>query len=296
MLVAAGASACGGDSATSGSSTGALAAVSISGKPGEAPEVAYKKQMDATTIATKTLVTGDGAELKNGDQVLTHIYIGDGYTKKKSFSTYDQGKPEKVTVDKNLGPVFADAMEGARIGSRVAVTAPADKAFGPGGNPQLQIGNKDSVLVIVDPIKIFTPPKPVDVPASKLPGVVSEKGEPVALDFKGLPKPQADGDLLRSVVKEGTGATVTPSMSVTANYLGQVYGAKKPFDESYSKQPVPFSLSGVIPGWTYGLSGMKVGSRVLLQIPPELGYGAQAQPNIPANSTLYFVVDIVSAK
>ena len=28
----------------------------------------------------------------------------------------------------------------------------------------------------------------------------------------------------------------------------------------------------------------------------ELGYGAQAQPNIPANSTLYFVVDIVSAK
>ncbi len=35
---------------------------------------------------------------------------------------------------------------------------------------------------------------------------------------------------------------------------------------------------------------------MLLQIPPELGYGAQAQENIPANSTLYFVVDIVSAK
>ena len=41
---------------------------------------------------------------------------------------------------------------------------------------------------------------------------------------------------------------------------------------------------------------MKVGSRVLLAIPPDLGYGAQEQPNIPANSTLYFVVDIVSAK
>ena len=35
---------------------------------------------------------------------------------------------------------------------------------------------------------------------------------------------------------------------------------------------------------------------MLLQIPPELGYGAQEQENIPANSTLYFVVDIVSAK
>jgi peptidylprolyl isomerase len=35
---------------------------------------------------------------------------------------------------------------------------------------------------------------------------------------------------------------------------------------------------------------------VLLAIPPELGYGDQAQPDIPANSTLYFVVDIVSAQ
>jgi peptidylprolyl isomerase len=56
------------------------------------------------------------------------------------------------------------------------------------------------------------------------------------------------------------------------------------------------SLSQVVEGWTIGLSGMKVGSRVLLAIPPELGYGDQAQPDIPANSTLYFVVDIVSAQ
>ena len=41
---------------------------------------------------------------------------------------------------------------------------------------------------------------------------------------------------------------------------------------------------------------MKVGSRVLLAIPPALGYGEQEQANIPANSTLYFVVDIISAK
>jgi peptidylprolyl isomerase len=52
----------------------------------------------------------------------------------------------------------------------------------------------------------------------------------------------------------------------------------------------------VVPGWTYGLTGLKVGTRVLLQIPPALGYGAQAQEGIPAESTLYFVVDIVSAK
>ena len=68
------------------------------------------------------------------------------------------------------------------------------------------------------------------------------------------------------------------------------------FDESFSKKPVPFQLSQVVPGWTYGLEGVKVGSRVLLQIPPELGYGEAEQGAIPANSTLYFVVDVVKAQ
>lgn len=294
LVLVAALTSCGGDDAKT--DLEGLGAVTISGDPGTAPEVSWKGQMTAESIETKTLETGDGAEVKDGDEVSTHIWIGNGFSKQKAFSTYDEGKPEQVTVDENLSPVFADAMKGQTIGSRVAVTAPADKAFGETGNPNLGIGNKDTVLVIIDLIEIYTPPTAVDVPASKVPGLVLKKGEPVALDFKGLPKPKADGELLRSIVKEGKGKTVTSEMTVTANYLGQVYGAKKPFDESYSKKPVPFALTGVVQGWTIGLSDVKVGSRVLLTIPPELGYGAQAQANIPANSTLYFVVDIVSAK
>jgi peptidylprolyl isomerase len=290
---------CGGDdgSGSGGDDTAkGLAAVSIEGDPGTAPKVTWKAQMSATDIENKTLVEGDGAVVKKGDKVQTHIWIGNGFSEKKAFSTYDAGTPQTLTLDDNLSPVFADAMVGATLGSRVAVTASAEKAFGPTGNPQLQIGNKDTVLVIIDLVELYQEPKPTDVPEAKLPGLVLEKGKPVGLDFKGLPEPKADGDLLRSVVTKGTGKTVTSAMTVTANYLGQVYGAKKPFDESYSKKPVPFALTQVVPGWTYGLSGLKVGSRVLLQIPPELGYGATEKPHIPANSTLYFVVDIISAK
>ena len=89
---------------------------------------------------------------------------------------------------------------------------------------------------------------------------------------------------------------LVPDSTVKVNYLGSVYDAKQPFDESYSQKPIEFSLGSVVKGWTYGLSGLKVGSRVILQIPPDLGYGAQEQSGIPANSTLYFVVDIISAK
>jgi peptidylprolyl isomerase len=49
----------------------------------------------------------------------------------------------------------------------------------------------------------------------------------------------------------------------------------------------------VIQGWSQGLTGVKIGSRVMLVIPPELGYGDQAREGIPANSTLVFVVDVL---
>nr|WP_278249531.1 FKBP-type peptidyl-prolyl cis-trans isomerase [Nocardioides sp. IC4_145] len=130
-----------------------------------------------------------------------------------------------------------------------------------------------------------------------MPGIVFGEGDdPVRLRFKGLPKPTADDDLKRYVVREGKGETLTQDSTVKADYLGMVYGAGKPFDESFSKKPAEFSLQQVVQGWTYGLAGVKVGSRVLLSIPPDLGYGDQAQAAIPAGSTLYFVVDIVSAK
>ena len=51
----------------------------------------------------------------------------------------------------------------------------------------------------------------------------------------------------------------------------------------------------VIPGWDKGLVGKTVGSRVLLVVPPADGYADQVQGQIPANSTLVFVVDILDA-
>lgn len=291
--------ACGDDDAGEGAEGAErLESVTVEGKVGSAPKVTWEDQMAADEIEVETLVEGDGAEVADGDQLNIHYWIGNGFTEEKAYSSYDEGgAPQQLTVDDQLSPIFADAFDDANIGDRIAVTASAEEAFGPTGNAQLRIGNKDSVLVIIDVIEVYEPPKPVETPASKLPDPIFKKGEPVGFDFKGVAKPKAEGgELLRSVLKEGTGKLVTQEMTVTANYLGQVYEGDKPFDESYSKKPVPFALNQVVQGWTYGLSGVKVGSRVLLQIPPELGYGEQEQPNIPAGSTLYFIVDIISAK
>ena len=77
-----------------------------------------------------------------------------------------------------------------------------------------------------------------------------------------------------------------------------MYDADAPFDESYSRgEPLVSPLSGLIPGWSIGLEGVPVGSRVLLQIPPALGYGTQGSPpSIPGNSTLWFLIDVIEAE
>ena len=288
---------CGDDDGSGEDALKGFDAFSVSGDLGTVPEVEWKGQLEADETETKVLIEGDGEVVKEGDKVEVNVWIGNGFTQEESFTTYEKGgSPETFTIDDQLTPAFKDALLGKTIGSRVAVSAPAADLFGEVGNPQMDIGNEDSVVVVFDLMEMFQPPKPKDVVANRMPKIVEKDGNVTSLDFTGLPEPKPDANLLRHVVTEGKGKPLTPESTVTADYLGMVYDAKAPFDESFSAEPAEFSLQEVVPGWTYGLSGMKVGSRVLLQIPPELGYGAQAQENIPANSTLYFVVDIVSAK
>jgi hypothetical protein len=106
--------------------------------------------------------------------------------------------------------------------------------------------------------------------------------------------------LEKKILKQGSGKEVKSGQKVSVNYYGVVYGQKEPFDNSYDRgEPFDFNVGAgsVIKGWDQGLLGQKVGSRVILVIPPDLGYGEQGQPpTIPGNSTLVFVVDIISVK
>ncbi|MEV6398825.1 FKBP-type peptidyl-prolyl cis-trans isomerase [Streptomyces sp. NPDC051907] len=107
-------------------------------------------------------------------------------------------------------------------------------------------------------------------------------------------------DLKVEVISEGKGEKTKKGDALQVNYLGQTWVSDKPFDNSFDrKQPLDLTLGAgdVIPGWEKGLEGQKVGSRVEMSIPPALGYGDQAKGDqIPANSTLVFVVDILKAK
>jgi peptidylprolyl isomerase len=98
---------------------------------------------------------------------------------------------------------------------------------------------------------------------------------------------------------EGKGATVEKGQTITAQYHGVLWKDGSVFDSSWERgQPAdfPIGVGAVIKGWDSTLVGKKVGSRVLLVIPPADGYGAQGMGDqISGTDTLVFVVDILDA-
>ena len=95
--------------------------------------------------------------------------------------------------------------------------------------------------------------------------------------------------------KVGTGPAATADSTVTVNYVGCGQISAKQFDSSWDNgNPATFGLNEVIPGWSKGLLGMKVGGRRTLVIPGALAYGANPpDTSIAPNETLVFVVDLV---
>ncbi|WP_200831574.1 FKBP-type peptidyl-prolyl cis-trans isomerase [Varibaculum vaginae] len=124
----------------------------------------------------------------------------------------------------------------------------------------------------------------------------NDSGVKVEGDYGKAPKVSAgEGtppkDLKVVTLKEGEGKACGTGAVVEVNYHGQLWNGKK-FDSSFDRgKPAVFSLNQVVPGWGQGLKDAKPASRTLLVIPPELGYGNQATGDIPAGSTLVFVVD-----
>src|SRR5882757_4169733 len=112
-----------------------------------------------------------------------------------------------------------------------------------------------------------------------------------------VPKSDAPTKLVANYVIEGDGAEVAADSTVLVQYKGVLWADGKEFDSTYSRDSLTsFSLTQVVKGWAQGLTGKKVGSRVLIVVPPSLGYGDSPPEGsgIQKDSTLVFSVDILA--
>lgn len=102
------------------------------------------------------------------------------------------------------------------------------------------------------------------------------------------------GGFYYEIFAPGTG-TVTPAVcnKVTIRYAGYLTTGFK-FDESTVN--VQFDLGRLILGWQRGLKLIRSGGSMNLYLPPSLGYGANANGSIPANSITIFTIELINVQ
>jgi peptidylprolyl isomerase len=107
-------------------------------------------------------------------------------------------------------------------------------------------------------------------------------------------------ELVIDDITVGDGDEAKPGHHVTVHYVGVAHSTGAEFDASYNRgDPFDFDLGAgqVISGWDRGVTGMRVGGRRRLVIPPDLGYGQRgAGSAIKPGETLIFVVDLLGVQ
>jgi len=106
-------------------------------------------------------------------------------------------------------------------------------------------------------------------------------------------------ELKVETLKEGEGATVGEDSTISANYTGwlpdgTIFESTKMEDSDPT--PATFAITGVIEGWTKGLTGQRAGGVYELTIPAAQAYGESGSGSIPANTPLKFLVQIIDVQ
>ncbi|GHD12731.1 FKBP-type peptidyl-prolyl cis-trans isomerase [Zhihengliuella salsuginis] len=290
-----------------------LSSVSATDSSEEAtpPEVTFDTPLTATETGARVVSEGDGEEIAEDQNVFVNIAgfdTSNGEMLGHDFDQDPQPLPTTEDLETNL-PVVYDVLIGTKVGSLIAFVpeqpaAPAEE--GSTGAPAEPAPAAE--ILVMKVVKAEDIPEPAPASPTLSEDEVKELEDagklPTAeFDDAGVPTITIPEDteppegLAVQVLKEGDGAEVAAEDEVTAHYLGVRWDDGEKFDGSYAKgEPVPFELNKVIPGWTKGLTGQKVGSTVQLTIPADLAYGEEAEAQGRPAGTLVFVVEIKDAK
>ncbi len=234
----------------------------------------------------RTVVSeGDGEDIGVNDLVSVQYQILEGATGEVlDSSARGEGGLLPVLLDTNQSSLFVAALECEPVGSRIVLTLPGS-VFGEGGTSKVVYAEA------VEHLPEVATGTPVD-PAEGMPTV--------ELDDDGVPTVTIpDGDepaaTKVAVLKQGDGATVASGDLVVVQYLGVKWSDGEEFDSSWGRDAAPtqFQTTGVVSGFKQALEGQKVGSQVVVEMPPADGYGATEGHELQKES-LVFVVDILA--
>lgn len=270
-------------------------AITLGTKPVKANETTVKVNKEGTgaTVGAKQIVSVDYAVLN-------------GRTGKSLANTFSSNSVGIDLTDSSQFPGLVKAIKGKKIGTTETVIIPAKDGFGTTGSSTLGVNATDSLVFYIKINSATTALKQATgTTKSATKGLPTLKwnGIAKAATIK-MPNTTAPKSLKQETLIEGKGATVKSGQTVYALYTGVIWKKNANgtvFDSTGSRKGVPSGFvigkSQVISAWDKVLVGKKVGSRVLMVVPPSDGYGSTGNTTagIKGTDTLVFVVDIVAA-
>ncbi|EGX57055.1 FKBP-type peptidylprolyl isomerase [Streptomyces zinciresistens K42] len=300
--------ACGsnGDDSNGGGQAGVA---EIDGKVGAKPRISTPKDGDPSQkTVIETVSPGKGAPVGADDIVRLDWTVEKWGDSKELGGTWQPaagGAARRQSVEQigkpsqQLPPKVLDAVKGKKPGSRVLVQGTAGDLIGQGLNTASGIAAKDVLIWVVDVVGAAGVDAKAEVKgetaasAAGLPEVKAPSRKAAVITVPANTK--APADLKQQVLIKGDGRKVQAGQGLVAQYTGVKWEDGKKFDSSWDNSGATafqIGTGSVVAGWDKGLVGKNVGDRVLLVIPPSLGYGATPNSEL-AKNTLVFVVDIL---
>jgi peptidylprolyl isomerase len=247
--------------------------VTVSGAFGRAPVVTFETPLPLAEAEVETVITGDGRELVADGPALLALTAFDGAD---GEILAERGAGEARTLlltEDDVGADLHKVLVGTREGSRLLVTQPVTAE-----------GADRMLVLVIDALHTMARGEPVE-PQEGMPAVeVDAAGVPSIV----VPDAEPPAALQVAQLLRGEGAQVRPGQDVTLQYTAVTWGGGEVYDSTWAAGAVPrtVAIDDTFPGLRDALVDQRVGSRVLVVVPPELGAGTD---------TLVLVVDILTA-
>lgn len=267
-------------------------AVKVEGAYGKSPKVTIKSPWAIDQTRAEVLQPSNGPIVQAGSTVEVNYYGVNGRTGKKFDDSFSRGQSIAFPLDQVV-PGFSKGLQGQRQGSRVVIAMPGVDGYdSSGGSPKAGINVGDTLVFVVDivAVPLSAPAGTTVAPKAGLPTVTETDGKPVVT----VPKADPPTSLVVQPLIQGKGKAVGQADSVTLNYAWVDWSSGQVLEQTYGAKPATAALSSLVPGLQKGLVGQKVGSRVLVVVPPAEGYPqGNATPKVDPGETLVFLVDVL---
>lgn len=298
-LTVAGCSTAGGDNCIP--SGPASSAVKVEGEFGAAPTLTIDGTLTATATERSVVIAGTGEAVENGDSIKMNYTLYNGTTGEEiEKSEYTEGSELSYPIDTAATSFvgLSKALACTTVGTRIVAVIPNAEGFGDQA-AQAGLGVDDTLVFVIDVTGVAVEPlaeatgAPV-APLEGFPDVVFTDGNPTVT----IPEGAVPTEYAISTLIQGAGDVVAEGATVVVNYEGVNWNTGAVFDSSFDRgSPATFSTAEVIEGFRDALVGQKIGSRVVVIIPSELGYGdAGSGDLIKGGDTILFVVDILGVQ